>query len=128
MRSALAGEVMTKNPIVPHQGATVKTALDTFEGTNFRVLHVVDNCNHVLGVINLEDIGYMDVPRHLIGLSQITMHNPTVIGSQTTLEQAAQRMIENQQHHIFVADEYNGLIGVIAGIDIVKKIIELLSS
>ncbi len=128
MQSTLAGEVMTKNPITLHQGATVKQALGTFEGTKLRVLPVTDDRNNVVGVVNLEDIGYIDVRRHSMSLSETIMHNPTLISSKISMEQAAQCMIENQQDHIFVVDESGGLIGVISGIDVVKKIIEIISS
>jgi CIC family chloride channel protein len=128
MQSTLAGEVMTKNPIALHQGATVNQALDTFEGTKLRVLPVTDDRNHVVGVVNLEDIGYIDVRRHSMSLSETIMHNPTLISSKISMEQAAQCMIENQQDHIFVVDESGSLIGVISGIDVVKKIIEIISS
>jgi CIC family chloride channel protein len=128
MKNIIAEEVMTKNPISLRQGATVKTALEVFEGTKLRVLPVTDDHNHVVGVINLEDIGYIDVQRHSVSLSETIMHNPILISRQTSMEKAAQRMIENQQDHIFVVDESDALIGVISGIDVVKKIIEVLSS
>jgi CIC family chloride channel protein len=127
MQNITAEEVMTKNPISLRQGATVKTALEVFEGTKLRVLPVTDDHNHVIGVINLEDIGYVDVQRHSVSLSETIMHNPILISGQTSMKQVAQRMIENQQDHIFVVDKSDALTGVISGIDVVKKIIEILS-
>lgn len=120
-------QVMTANPIVLHQGRTVKEALDTFEGTKLRVLPVVDNFNHVVGVVNLEDIGYVDVKRHSVSLSETIMHNPILVEEQTSLEEAAQLMMEKQEDHIFVVNSEENLVGVVSGIDIVKKIIELVS-
>jgi len=37
-------------------------------------------------------------------------------------------MMEKDEDHIFIVDKEEKLIGVVSGIDIVKKIIELLSS
>lgn len=127
LQKTLISEVMTSKPIVLHQGATVKEALDTFEGTKLRVLPVTDNFDHVVGVINLEDIGYIDVRRQSISLSETIMHKPILVRGQTTLEETARLMMDKQQDHIFVVDEEEKLIGVVSGIDVVKKIIELLS-
>jgi CBS domain-containing protein len=63
-----------------------------------------------------------------MNLSETIMHKPILIREQTSLEQVAQLMMEKQQDHIFIVDKEEKLIGVVSGIDIVKKIIELLSS
>jgi CIC family chloride channel protein len=128
LKKTMAREVMTKNPIVLHQGTTVKEALETFEGTKLRVLPVVEEHAHVVGVVNLEDLGYVDVHRKGRSLSETLMHTPTLINDETSLERIAEIMMETQQDHVFVVDELERLIGVISGIDVVKKILELLSS
>jgi CIC family chloride channel protein len=128
LRQTIASKVMTKNPIVLHQGMTVKEALETFEGTKLRVLPVTGESAHVVGVVNLEDLGYIDVRRQGMSVSDTTMHKPTVIGIEANLEQVAQLMMETQQDHVFIVDKEERLVGVISGIDVVKKILELLSS
>ncbi len=128
LKKITAIEVMTKNPIALHHGVTIKEALETFEGTKLRVLPVIDEDAHVIGVVNLEDLGYVDVHRQGISLSETVVHKPTLISGEITLEQLAQLMMETQQDHVFVIDHRESLIGVISGIDVVKKIVELLSS
>ncbi len=128
LSSAKAIEVMTKNPVALHQGATVKEALETFKSTKFRVLPVTDEKDRVTGVVNLEDLGYVDVHRQEITLSETVMHKPKLIEGKTSLEHIAQLMMETQQDHVFVIDDEDRLIGVISGIDVVKKILDLLSN
>jgi len=82
----------------------------------------------VVGVVNLEDIGYIDVQRQTISLTETVMCKPILVMEQTSLEQVAQLMMEKQQDHIFIVEKEEKLIGVVSGINIVKKIIELLSS
>jgi CBS domain-containing protein len=106
----------------------VREALKTFKSTKLRVLPVVDDKGHVDGVVNLEDIGYVDVRRQEISLSETVMHKPALIGEDASLEQVAQFMMEKQEDHVFILDEDRKLAGVISGIDVVKKILELLSS
>lgn len=127
LKKTTANEVMTAKPIVLHQGSTVKAALDAFETTKLRVLPVIDNFDHVVGVVNLEDLGYVDVKRQSMSLSETIMHKPILISEKTSLEEAAQLMMDKQEDHIFVVDAQEKLVGVVSGIDVVKKIIELLS-
>jgi CIC family chloride channel protein len=128
LKSTSASEFMTKNPVMLHQGTTVREALKTFKSTKLRVLPVVDDNGHVAGVVNLEDIGYVDVRRQEISLSETVMHKPALIGEDASLEQVAQFMMEEEEDHVFVLGKDGKLAGVISGIDVVKKILELLSS
>ncbi|MCW4023480.1 MAG: chloride channel protein [Candidatus Bathyarchaeota archaeon] len=120
-------DTMTRTPVYLHHGSTVKDALIIFEDTKLRVLPVVDNLGHVIGVLNLEDIGFIDVSRHSLNLSKTILHSPVLVREQTSLEETARLMLETQQDHLFVENDDGSLIGVVSGIDVVKKIVELLS-
>ncbi|XHH08843.1 MAG: chloride channel protein [Candidatus Bathyarchaeia archaeon] len=128
LQITFASDVMTRNPVSIRKGASVKEALELFEGTKFRVFPVVDDANHVVGAINLEDLGYVDVYRQTMSISDTVMHKPTLIQPQTNLKNMVQVMMEKQQDHIFVIDQDLKLIGVISGIDVNKKMIELIST
>ena len=128
LESTFANEFMTDNPVVLHQGTTVREALATFKNTKLRVLPVIDENADVVGVVTLEDLGYVDVERQGIDICDTLMHNPAVMTEQTSLRHVASFMVETQQDHVFVLDKDERLIGVISGIDVVKKILELLSS
>ena len=123
----LAVDVMTKKPVVLHQGASVQEALALFEGTKFRVFPVIDGLGRVVGAVKLEDLGYVGVHRQSMGLSETVMHKPTTIDAKTSLKAVVQVMLEQEQDHLFVVDQDEKLIGVISGIDVNKKMIELLS-
>jgi chloride channel protein, CIC family len=119
-----ASEVMTKNPYVLYKGTTTQAAVQTFEEHNLRVMPVVDESAHVVGVVNLEDLGYIDVTKQAY-LPETIMHQPKLITAQASLESVARDMMDNQEDHVFVVDEQERLIGVVSGIDVVKKILEL---
>jgi CIC family chloride channel protein len=123
----LAVDVMTKKPVVLHQGASVQEALALFEGTKFRVFPIIDDLERVVGAVNLEDLGYVDVHRQSMSLSETVMHKPTTIDAKTSLKAVVQVMLEQEKDHLFVVDQDQKLIGVISGIDVNKKMIELLS-
>jgi chloride channel protein, CIC family len=128
LRETEATEFMTPNPYVLMQGSTTQEALDVFETTKFRVLPVVDETNHVIGVINLEDIGFVDIGKGSAKLSETILHTPILVRKQTSLQEVAKLMMDKQQDHVFVVDEKGSLIGVVSGIDAIKKIIQLLSA
>jgi len=125
IKATRASEVMTKNPVSLHYKTSVHDALEMFKRTKLRVLPVVDDATHVIGVITLEDLGNVDVHRREISLSEVVMHNPAVIDENADLEYIAQFMMEKEQDHIFIVDKDGKLAGVISGIDVVKKIIDL---
>jgi CBS domain-containing protein len=127
LQSTFASDVMTRNPVTLHKGASVREALELFEGTKFRVFPVIDEANHVVGAVNLEDLGYVDVYRQSLTLSDTVMHKPTLVQPQISLKNVAQLMMEKQADHIFVVDQDLKLVGVISGIDVNKKMIELLA-
>jgi len=128
MKTTTADEVMTKNPVVLGLGTTVWQALEKFKDTKFRVLPVVDDKAHVAGVVNLEDLGYVNIYHQEISLSESVMHKPMLINEKASVENIAQLMMENEEDHVFVIDKDGKLIGVISGIDVIKKILELISS
>jgi IMP dehydrogenase len=119
---------MTWNPVTLHQGITVREALAVFKNTKLRVLPVINGNTHVTGVVTLEDLGSVDVKRQEIDVCDIVMHKPAVMDEYVSLRHVAKFMVETQQDHVFVLDKENRLLGVISGIDVVKKIVELSSS
>jgi len=127
LQLTIAVDVMTKKPVALHQGASVQEALALFEGTKFRVFPVIDDFGRVIGSVNLEDLGYVDAHRQSMSISETVMHKPTTVDAQTSLKAVVQVMLEKEQDHIFVVDQDEKLIGVISGIDVNKKMIELLS-
>ena len=128
LKNTVTNEFMTANPVTLRQGTTVREALATFRNTKLRVLPVINENANVTGVVTLEDLGYVDVNRQEIDVCDTVMHKPAVMGEQISLQHVAKFMVETQQDHVFILDKDDRLIGVISGIDVVKKILELLSS
>jgi CIC family chloride channel protein len=127
LKNTYANEFMTKNPVSLFHGTTVHEALETFRRNKFRVLPVTDENSNVSGVVTLEDLGYVDVNRQDIDVCDTVMHKPALMGENVTLQHVAEFMVETQEDHVFVVDEQERLIGVISGIDVVRKILDLLS-
>lgn len=58
-------------------------------------------------------------------LSQALMHIPLTVRKDTNLEKIAELMMDKGEDHVFVIDKDEKLVGVISGIDVVRKIMEL---
>ncbi|HTY75957.1 MAG TPA: chloride channel protein, partial [Candidatus Nanoarchaeia archaeon] len=104
LKATAAKDFMTRNPVTLRQGMTIWEALETFKGTKFRVLPIIDEGKQVVGVINLEDLGYVDIYHKEVSLSESVMHKPLLIDEKMNLEEIAQLMMEKQQDHVFVVD------------------------
>jgi len=126
MEEIRAKEFMTENPVSVHFGTTFNDALVTFEKTRVRVLPVVDENMRVHGIVTLEDLGSLDYRHRGKALSEALMHKPLTISKETSLKKVAEMMMETGEDHVFVVDKDEKLIGVISGIDIVRKITEIL--
>ncbi|HVP41492.1 MAG TPA: chloride channel protein [Candidatus Krumholzibacteriaceae bacterium] len=125
LENTVAKDFMTTKPVYIHIGTTIKDALGTFEKTRLRVLPVVDEKMKVVGAVTMEDLGNVDSKHMGETLSEMLTHRPLVIRKEDSLEKIAELMMEKGEDHVFVADENETLIGVISGIDIVRKIVEL---
>lgn len=125
MTKKVAEEFMTKQPISLHSGATVKDALETFRKTRFRVLPVVDDNFNVLGAVTLEDLGNVADKHAEKTLSEMLMHKALIVTENANLEEVAEMMIKSGEDHAFVVDKNEKVVGVIAGIDVVRTILEL---
>ncbi len=125
LRRTVATEFMTPNPLAIHKGCTIKDALGFFEKTRVRVLPIVDDKKSVIGIVTLEDLGTVDSKNVDNTLSEKFMHTPLNITEEASLEEIAELMMEKEDDHVFVINKKGELVGVISGIDIVRKITEL---
>jgi CIC family chloride channel protein len=121
---AIVENFMTAQPVSVRDGATVREALEAFEKTRFRVMPVVDDHERVVGTVTLEDLGNIGSKQMEEHLSERLMHKPLLIKRATSLAQVADMMISREEDHAFVVDENDRMIGVVAGIDVVRKIME----
>jgi len=125
LKTILAKSFMTKQPVSVRDTATVREALEAFEKTRFRVLPVVDDNQRVVGAVTLEDLGTVSSRELEEPLSERLMHKPIIVTGEASLGQIADMMIKREEDHAFVVDENDCIIGVVAGIDVVRKITEL---
>ncbi|HET9417043.1 MAG TPA: CBS domain-containing protein [Candidatus Limnocylindria bacterium] len=121
-------ELMTIDPIVVPDDATVEEAEELLRHNRISGLPVVDIVGRLVGVISQTDLLYLAVPsvqalirhrEHGIRVGEVMSAPPVTIDSSATVRDAARRMHEDHLHRLVVVDDRGRPIGVISAMDFV---------
>ncbi|MDG6934473.1 MAG: chloride channel protein [Nitrososphaerota archaeon] len=127
LASLTVSDVMTHNPVTVNGGLTVEEALKVFEKVPYRVLPIVDEQKRPVGMIKLEDVATAPQRIMKIPISDLFSEVPFTVAPTTPLQEVASNMINAGFDHAFVVDEDYRLLGVVAGIDIARKLVHYYS-
>jgi len=118
-----AADVMTTHPVSLKADVTVEEALRQFELVTYRVLPVVEEDGVPIGYVNLEDI--TSAPRGLMKrpVTEVYLSVPVTVTPETPLSKVVNLVFEKEVDHVFVVDARGRLVGVIAEIDIARKLV-----
>jgi IMP dehydrogenase len=110
---------MIYDPVTIRRGSTVKDALDMMREYHIGGIPVVDEENHLVGIVTNRDLR---CERHLDKLIDdvMTSENLVTTHQQTDLAAAAQILQENKIEKLPVVDAGNHLVGLITYKDITK--------
>jgi predicted transcriptional regulator len=125
----LVGELMTPDPIVVEDGASLDVAVRLLEENEVSGLPVVDRDGLLVGVLSQTDIVHARAAAHLWhrwpGLRvRHLMHAPALTADRDmTMEEAAQIMERSHVHRLIVVDEDQlKPVGVISTTDLVRAL------
>ncbi|MEM3637615.1 MAG: chloride channel protein [Conexivisphaerales archaeon] len=127
LASLTAADVMTRSPVSIGGDDTIEQALKVFERVPYRVLPVVDSYGRPISTVKLEDVA--TAPPRLLKtpVSATYSEIPITVSPSTPLEEIIRTIIETGKDHVFVVDDDYRLVGVIAAIDIAKKLVHYYS-
>lgn len=110
---------MIYDPVTIRRGRTVKDALDIMSEYHIGGIPVVDEENHLVGIVTNRDLRF---ERHMDKLIDevMTSENLVTTNRQTDLAEAAQILQENKIEKLPVVDKDNHLEGLITYKDITK--------
>ncbi|MDG6928973.1 MAG: chloride channel protein [Nitrososphaerota archaeon] len=123
-----ASDVMTKGPVTVGSEETVADVLKKFEAVSYRVLPVVDPANRPIGLVRLEDISRASKRHMAIKVAALFMEEPAKVPPDTHLAKVVDLTTRLGKDHILVVDPEEHLLGVIAGIDVVRKLVHYYST
>jgi CIC family chloride channel protein len=121
-----AKDVMTVKPIALNTNKTVKDALKDIKGYNFRVYPIINNDGKLEGYITLETLLSIPKWKHNIQVGLVALRTPITTLEDEPIINVIEDMIRKAEDHAFVVSsrEDMRLVGVIAAIDIVRKILQ----
>ena len=110
---------MIYDPVTIRRGSTVKDALDMMAEYHIGGIPVVDDDNHLVGIVTNRDLRF---ERHLDKKVDDVMSKDNLVTThqQTDLSAAAQILQENKIEKLPVVDKDNHLVGLITYKDITK--------
>ena len=110
---------MIYDPVTIRRGSTVKDALDMMAEYHIGGIPVVDDENHLVGIVTNRDLRF---ERHLDKVVDDVMSKENLVTThqQTDLIAAAQILQENKIEKLPVVDKENRLVGLITYKDITK--------
>jgi CBS domain-containing protein len=132
--SLLVGDVMTLDPVVIADDASIDAAVAAMRDAGVTGLPVVDDGGHLVGVISQTDlvafaestpIGRLvrSQPGHL-RVGELMSRPPITVRLTERLPEAARRMLEHRVHRLVAIDDAGHPIGVLAAMDFVSLVAE----
>ncbi|MGA1974565.1 MAG: chloride channel protein [Conexivisphaerales archaeon] len=118
-----AKDVMTPKPVVLKDDATIEDALAKFATVPYRVLPIVHESGTLTGYVNLEDLLAAPKVKLKRPVTELYMSIPVTVSPDDALPGIVSKIFEKEVDHIFVVDAEGKLHGVIAVIDIAKKLV-----
>ncbi len=121
-------QIMTKNPFSLKENMSIMHALEVVKKYKFRIYPVSDEKERIIGYVRIEDLLAIPNEKWELPISQIMISKPLIVLENYTLDKIINEMIEKEEDHAFVVEslESKKLIGIIAGIDIIKKLLEII--
>ena len=137
--------VMQRHPVSIRQDETIQNAVDRMTEHHLSALPVVDDGNHLQGIVTISDLLRVmqdaertldsdlaiydttlvvtDLIRATLGtdeVSNISTGRAITVAQGKPMHQVAKLMIEHQVHHLPVVSSDNRLLGIVSAIDFVR--------
>lgn len=119
----MSPDVMTVTP-----DTYVENAADTLLEENIGSLVVVDEHNHLEGILTSTDfVGIVaeSKPKAETTVERYMTEQVVTTGPQDLIQEAASRMITYNIHHLPVVDDEEGVIGMLSTTDLTKYVSEV---
>lgn len=128
MDGVKVSEVMVKDPVALKESANILECLKMVKQYGYRVYPVVDMSNRILGYVALEDLLGLPEEKWELRIDQTLLRVPLLVKKEDSLGILVSKMIEGGTDHAFVVDDDGKLVGVVATVDILRWLVEVVPS
>ncbi|MFT4921400.1 MAG: CBS domain-containing protein [Haloarculaceae archaeon] len=128
MDDIFVARLMSPDVITVTPDTYVEDAADTLLGENIGSLVVVDENNHLEGILTSTDfvtIVAESKPKAETTVERYMTEQVVTTGPQDLVQEAAGRMITYNIHHLPVVDDEEGVIGMLSTTDLTKYVSEV---
>jgi CIC family chloride channel protein len=121
-------EIMTSNPVALNDDMRMDEALDVVKRHGYRAYPVVTRGQVLIGYATVEDLLTIPEDRRSLSVSHTVMRRPLSVTKEDTLLTVVNLMLERRIDHAYVVSDPQTmrLVGVLAGTDLVRKLLERL--
>jgi CIC family chloride channel protein len=118
-----ASDIMSKPQHVLTEDESTEEALKKFESVPYRVLPIVDSNRRPIGVVRLEELVSASKKSLKLPVLATCAEKPVITSPSTPLKDLVETMLGKNADHVYVVNEKGELIGVVAKIDVVRRLI-----
>lgn len=122
--SVKAIDIMTPRPVTLDEELTIRTALEVFISTTYRVLPVVTKEQAVVGYVTLEDLAAQPLKMLDSPLGLIEIKRAFIVSENDAMLQVIENMIDSKDNRCFIVDVEEHLVGVISTIDVTRLLLK----
>lgn len=121
-------DVMTRNPLAVESGSSVRDARKLLEEKSIRVIPLISENGSFFGYTTLEDLSALPASAYDRPLYTLAIKKGLTFAEETRLEVVIRTMIEGNEDHAFVIDRAGRLMGVVANIDLIRMLMDVVAS
>ncbi len=121
-------DVMTRNPLAVESGSSVRDTRKLLEEKSIRVIPLVAEGGLFFGYTTLEDLSALPTSAYDRPLYTLAIKKGLIFTEDAALEEVIQTMIERNEDHIFVINLTGQLVGIVANIDLIRMLMNVVAS
>lgn len=125
-RPAIVGDLMTHEPVVTREEATVASAVRLLDAYGISALPVVDEGGMPVGVVSQTDLlrcrsrpGYAELRWSDLPVGDVMSRPAIAVDADLELADAARLMRDERVHRVVVVDDDGRAIGILSAMDFV---------
>ena len=111
-------EIMAPEPITAHPSDLVGDVRDRILSTGIHFLPVVED-GHAVGVVSSFDLVEEYQPEESI--TNVMTDKVVMTGPHASIDEAAQRMLNEFIHHLVVVDDEGQVVGIVSSFDLLAE-------
>ena len=131
MTELTVSKIMTKDPTQLRETSSVAYAIQMFDRFGFSIAPVVNDQNQLVGILSKNDLFHklaqkrfqsIEIFENILVSEMMYTGDLISVRETASAQDAADLMLKNHLHHMFVTDATQKIVGVISSYDMMKAV------